>query len=273
MPPIFQRLQTLTFHGDEFHWCLASSPYLEVLRLERVCRILPDSSPQQVGKALRALSISFGSQILRADSLLNDTFAPFVTHFTCLKTLDLTISDRAYDNPSPNKIASFEHPGSFEVLLQKLGALKNTLTCLTITMPEWDPESIEYLDHVSPAQCLPDFKVLKKLKVPSEFLFSLSDFEKYHQMISAREILPSSLVELEIGFPCKGMYQWLANSRKLSHMAPQLSQISLICSKYRGRDCEWFKSLLDHYPVSREKEGHNIHLSIIDEGCEEAWIE
>jgi hypothetical protein len=231
-PTMLQKLETLYFHGDEFHWVLARSPFLRDIELNFIYIILPDTAILEKNHALQELRMKCRSAILNPDV---DRFNPpaFLDHFPNLTTFILEIIDCSYGLDSRHaEDVRGSIQGSYTLLIDMLQPFAHTLTTLTMLLRIEAIESgfdLGYLWHTLPSDGFLAFTALKHLTVPYSCLFGPVDPHSSPNPPPMSKLLPSSLETLEVWNPLIAFYDWLNGLRYCRSELPVLKQVRLEC--------------------------------------------
>lgn len=258
-PPLFPKMKSLTFTGDQFHWAPAKSPNLIELDLTRPCGILSDCAPDEVNLSLKFLTMVSRSSILNTSSSRHETLQSFLAHFPALACLDLIIRDSKYDrHTSRSDDHSHDVQGSFDVLLRILKPLAPSLKTLNIEVDR--STRGHFLDFALPTEGFKDFTCLEELVIPYKSLFGTTDPQWSHISPLPTELLPTYLNSLEIKYPRFEVYDWLARIPQFRHELPLLDIVDLSCDKDYGDSYEVFAFISYPHPVFAVLKSISIEL-------------
>jgi hypothetical protein len=137
--------------------------------------------------------------------------------------------------------------GYCEMLLQSLDSLAETLSTLSISIPDDDDPG--FLSFVAPLETLVHFKALRTLRIPQELLLG-TGYGTADQTWTPRpvtQLLPASLEVLCFQAPTLGLFTWFEELVHHEQSFPDLRSIQLYCRGDRG----------DSFPVMTF-DGHNV---------------
>lgn len=150
---ILQKLNTIFFHGYEFHWILAKSPHLREIELYEIGHILPDGASQEKNHSVQKFGMTCRSGILNPDITRYNDLAAFLDHFQELVDFSAQIVDtRSGYQLDEDADVDQTQQGSFELFVGMLLPLAPNLTSLTFSVKCTAQErELAYLRQVLPA--------------------------------------------------------------------------------------------------------------------------
>ena len=228
----FQKLKTLAWYASDFHWILAKSACLKELRIERTCKILEDTAPEEKANQLKRFLYTSRSSILGGRY---DTLSAFLGHFPGLDELQIDIDDMLDDDSWDSQDLSAQHQGCISSLLEKLAPVAPIITRLIIGTQLFEEiQENPWLSHLLPGGDLTVFHRLLHLHVPHQCLFGSFEPQGFHISTYPAELLPSTLEELEVTYPKTSILDFLAKLAFCRKELPALRKVRLICGNDHG---------------------------------------
>jgi len=154
---------------------------------------------------------------------------------------------------------------SFQALVESLAPASMEIEILRVDLSLIYPyrkKPASYLSGIDPVTSLSDFRNLRNLEVPQEFLVHRNFRRKPHPEDDLRLVLPSSIEILSIICPDGMTIMWLLQLLEVLDYFKALRMLVLACRPHHGRPSSWFKKRCN--PVFDKFRDRGIYVRIYD---------
>ncbi|KAF2105441.1 hypothetical protein BDV96DRAFT_592534 [Lophiotrema nucula] len=262
-------LKKLRLATGELHWSWCELPKLEVLHVDRVCRVeLYDVPTTKTSDSILELILERDTNFL-FEGYESNQIRNLLSKFTSLTTLTLRISNYLvycpYHHPSSRKeafgfgsfLGGIAEEEQCDEFLSHLLDTAQTLRHLEILVAEDEHEDGSFLQLLAPVASF-QLPRLTHLKVPSEMLIRCnSDYITKTEGV-AKRLLPSTLTRLEITYPWMTTADLLADLSRDRDLFAALEEVVIHGSSVRGNANE---QLFEQQPFWSELEGNGINVA------------